>query len=527
MSKQYIIVPVDGATNIKLEVLDFETLATVYSKTTDTPVTTYNGLNYNCTGEEFEWFDKIINEMPDELKNTSVIAPVSRGASGGLIGKDNSLCEESGKGLTLAYTQRYSEETERRFVEMAGSEKEFYLETGSVRALPGSLTLIKRFIFEEIERPETLDKAAAFGTYPILMTGHFLNDNYLNAVLTAGNEHSYWMCHAGARNINQKPGTLSTLAEKIESFKRLVPGKLTVCYNFIGKMPAEMSKRLGLSGTIYVNPGGHDTCLSHIPIMSTFYSAFQEKAGKPVIQIDAGTWTMTAQIGGTASLHQDGYLKDIIVQGTVDGEPVVTGKYAGGSDFKYVKTMVEKRGSEFKAEDETQALKELLSEKNIFIMPNINPDNHGTGPFPEIKGKIIGETELFKNPANAYIAANLTAAISTVYQLDEISKDKNIPLVITAGASKDETFCRIIASLTGRDTFTMLDKDNNAVTETTTLGAAVAGKASVLGIHPYEVNMNSLGIKYKKVIPFSEDIISLLQEYRSEYFGKIKENGRL
>ena len=47
MSKQYIIVPVDGATNIKLEVLDFETLVTVYSKTTDTPVTTYNDLNNN------------------------------------------------------------------------------------------------------------------------------------------------------------------------------------------------------------------------------------------------------------------------------------------------------------------------------------------------------------------------------------------------------------------------------------------------------------------------------------------------
>ena len=71
MSKQHIIVPVDGATNIKLEVLDFETLTTVYSKKASTPVTTYNGLHYNCTSEEFEWFDKMISEMPDEFKNTT------------------------------------------------------------------------------------------------------------------------------------------------------------------------------------------------------------------------------------------------------------------------------------------------------------------------------------------------------------------------------------------------------------------------------------------------------------------------
>ena len=511
MQKQNIIIPVDGATNIKLEVLDFETLGTVYSKTTDTPVTTYNGLNYNCTAEEFEWFDKMINAMPDEFKNTAVIAPVSRGASGGLIGEDNTLCEEPGKGLTLAYTQRYSEETERRFIEMAGSEKEFYIETGSVRALPGSLTLIKRFIFEETERPDILKRAAAFAAYPILMTGHFLGDDYLKAAQAAGNEHSYWMCHAGARNITKKPGTPSTLASGIGSFNRLVPADPSVCYRSIGKMPVAVAERLGLKGILFVNPGGHDTCLSHIPIMSTFYSAFPEKAGKPVIQIDGGTWTMTAQIGGEAALKEDGYFKDIIVQGTVDGEPVVTGKYAGGSDFKYVKTMVENKNLKFKAEDDSRHLRKLLSKKSVFILPNINPDNHGTGPFPEIKGRIIGEEEFFIDTANAYFAANLTAAISTVYQLDEISGDKNIPLVITAGASKDKTFCRIIASLTGRDTYTMLDKDNNAVTETTTLGAAVAGKAAVLGIHPYEVNMTSLGVKYQKVNHYSEDIIGLLR----------------
>ena len=38
MNAKTILVPVDGASNIKLETLDFETLATVHSATTEAPV---------------------------------------------------------------------------------------------------------------------------------------------------------------------------------------------------------------------------------------------------------------------------------------------------------------------------------------------------------------------------------------------------------------------------------------------------------------------------------------------------------
>ncbi len=202
---EIIIVPVDGASNIKLEVLDFETLTTVFSKSSETPVKESGGLRYNRTGEECRWFDRTIGELPGDMKSVNVIAPVARGASGGLIGPDNTLMEVPGEDLTLSYTQEYSGAVENMFRELAGDKRGFFLETGSVMDFKGSMTLIKRLVFEEIERPELVEQAECFGTYGALLSGHFLGDDYLRAVRLSGNEHSYWMCHTGGRNIIEAP----------------------------------------------------------------------------------------------------------------------------------------------------------------------------------------------------------------------------------------------------------------------------------------------------------------------------------
>ena len=107
-----IVVPVDGASNIKLEVFDYDSLTTVHSRVTDTPIAEVAGLKYNCFGTECSWFDRIIRELPDRYKTVNVIAPVARGASGGLVGPDNSFVEIPGEGLILSYTQEYPESVE-------------------------------------------------------------------------------------------------------------------------------------------------------------------------------------------------------------------------------------------------------------------------------------------------------------------------------------------------------------------------------------------------------------------------------
>ncbi len=517
-----IIVPVDGASNIKLEVLDFDTLTTVFSRTTDTPVTEAVGLKYNCTGEECSWFDRVIRGLPEKMKTASVIAPASRGASGGLVGVDNTLAEVPGRALSLAYTQKYSAEVDEAFIELAGGEQEFFLETGSIRDFPGSLTLLKRFLFEEIQRPQVLGRAEGFGFYGVLLSGHFLGDDYLRAVRSAGNEHSYWMCHTGARNINGPPGTPSSLSRKIKPFAGLVPAEPWQVYKPLGKMPQQQASGLGLTGRPLVIAGGHDTCLSHIPVMSTFYQAFGDRAGTPVIHLDAGSWTMAARIGGAVELPPDGYRRNILVQGTVDGDPVVTSLYGGGNDFKHLKKLVQQRGKHFGGGLDESLLNEVLAAADCFVLPNISPVNHQTGPFPHIKGEIINQPAFFQSGEKALIIANLSTATVAACQIDLIAEEKELPVVLTAGGSRDPYFGRLIATLTGREVYAMLDRDSNPISETTTLGAAVAGKAACLQVHPYDVEVSGLGVSYRKLEPFNPEIGQKLACYRERFIRELE-----
>jgi hypothetical protein len=517
MTSKTILVPVDGASNIKLETLDFETLATLHSASTDSPGREHEGLKYNATGQEFDWFDEVIRSLPESCRSAAVVAPVARGASGGLVGADNTLMEAPGQRLTLAYTQGYPEAVNEAFSKLAGSREDFFQETGSIRDFPGSLTLLKRLLFEEMVRPELLARAAGFGQYGALMGGHFIGDNYLAAIQQAGNEHSYWMCHSGTRDVRQQPGTPSQASRQVKGFQRLVPAAPSVCYRAIGAMPAAQAAQLKLAAPPLVAPGGHDTCLSHIPILSIFYQAYPAAAGKPVVQVEAGTWTMIAQMGGAPKVPADGYTRDIIIQGTVDGEPVVTARYGGGADFAHLKKLAQARGRAFdKSWDEARLLK-LLRAADCFVLPNINPANHGTGPFPQVQGRIINEAAFFADGVTAFLAGNLMTALTTAEQVAAISPDVETPIVLTAGGSKDAFFAAVLATLTGHPVYAMFDKTGQAVTETTTLGAAIVGKAACLGIHPYKVDTSALGVSCRQIVALSGEVAAALKAYRAKW----------
>ena len=521
MSVKTILVPVDGASNIKLEVLDFETLATVHSTATESPAKQWQGLAYNATGEEFDWFDSAIRSLPKGCRAAAVVAPVARGASGGLVGADNTLMEVPGQRLTLAYTQGYPDAVNKQFAKLAGSREKFFQETGSIRDFPGSLTLLKRLVFEEMIRPQLLAQAAGFGQYGALMGGHFLGDDYLSAIRQAGNEHSYWMCHSGTRDVRSKPGAPSRAAGKVKAFGRLVPAQPSVCYQSIGTMPAAQAAQLKLTTKPVVVAGGHDTCLSHLPILSTFYQAYPAAVGKPVLQVEAGTWTMIAQMGGAVKVPGDGYTRDIIIQGTVDGEPVVTARYGGGADFSHLKKLAQSNGCGFDNAWDASRLVKILRAADCFVLPNINPSNHGTGPFPQIKSRIINEPAFFTDGVIAYLVGNLMTVMTTAHQVAAISSDLQVPIVLTAGGSKGSFFAATLATLTGHPVYAMFDRAGQAVTETTTLGAAIAGKSACLGVHPYKVDTASLGVKYRQVPAFTDELAPALLAYRAKWLQQV------
>ncbi|HBM16661.1 MAG TPA: hypothetical protein DD381_10025 [Lentisphaeria bacterium] len=516
-----IIVPCDGATNIKVNVYDYDTLLELNSSSTETPTAKIDGMIFNSTTEEFEWFDSAIARLPRELRNAAVISPVSRGASAGLIDSNNKILDSADGKHTLAYTQNYSTETDREFAELCGDEIKFFIETGSISTLPGSLTLIKRLLFEELERPQILRKAERLAIYPVLMSGHFLG-SYLEAANLAGNEHSYWMCHSGARNINSDPGTKSNICDKIKSFSRLIPKQTHLPYKPIDTINPYKAQFLNLPNNTTVLPGGHDTCFSHIPIASSFYQNFPKMKGKPFIHLEIGTWTMGALIGAFSPLSKDMFGKGIIVQGTVDGFPVLTSMYAGGSDFKYLKEQIESHGMKFESNDSLKTLSEVLHNNKCFVQPNINPSNRGHGPFPGLKGRIINEGYFFSSGERAFALSNLMSSLVTSHHIELISTDRNIPIVLTGGGAKGKLFGDILSSLIDRDVYTIYSPTGEPLVETTSLGAAIIGKAGCLNIHPYDTDISSLRISYRKSHRLDSSLISLLNRYRRTYFDSIR-----
>ena len=518
-----IIVPVDGASNIKLEVLDYHTLTPLFSAVTRTPLAEWEGMKYNDSGSQFEWYEKTIAGLPSELKNARVIAPVARGASGGLIGRDGALCEVPGRALSLSYNQVYPERVERAFEELAGGEREFYHETGSILSYPGSLTLLKRFLLEQMERPEVLERADCFAAYGTMLAGHFLGPDYRTAVRYAGNEHGYWMCHSGARDINEIPGTPSSTSTKIESFADLVPNKTAAVYEPLGKISSRQALSLGINVDTLTIPGGHDTCLSHIPVQASISGRYSGKAARKIIHLEAGSWTMVSLIGDKPGLPEDGYRRSVVVQGTVDGLPVVTSMYGGGRDFSYLKALAAEREASFRPGQDTKTLEKVCAESNCFVLPNINPENNGTGPFPEIRGRIVEPERFFADGELAMAISELCMANTAVCQIEALTGDKAIPLVLTGGGSKDQLFSRLLATISEHGVYTLVDSHGKLISETTTLGAAIAGKAACEGVHPDKIELQSVGMSFCEVEPFAQDLKDLLLEYRKKFVEQLND----
>ncbi|HJO93966.1 MAG TPA: hypothetical protein QF753_11235 [Victivallales bacterium] len=518
-----IYVPGDGASNIKLSVYDFNSLETLFEESISTPSGEVEGYKCNHIKDETNWFDKTIKELPESFKNSVAISPVARGSSGAMIGENNIILDTADGNNTIAYTHLYPDEVEKEFMLAAGSLDKYFKECGSVASFPGSNNLIKRLFFEKIVRPEIYEKTVAFATFPMLISGHFLGDDFLKAIKTAGNEHSYWMSHTGARNINSQPGMPSSMIDKIDRFWDLVPKKIFYPYKPIDNISKIIAKKLGLPEKTKILPGGHDTCFSHIPIISTFYKSQPEYNGMPILQLEAGTWTMGAELGGDSKiLPKDGYKHGIVVQGTVDGEPTVTSMYGGGFDYRAVKDLAEAKGLNFNAPYDEKLFHKVLKNNLAFVLPNIHPNNYGTGPFPQVNGRIINENFFYSSGETANIITNLCITATASYHIELIASNPESPIIITAGGSKGIFFGKLLATYTGRSVYSGINKYGIALTETTSLGAAIIGKAACLNIHPYDVNISSLGIIYNKITSFTGQTKELILNYKNLFMKEIE-----
>ena len=195
-----------------------------------------------------------------------------------------------------------------------------------------------------------------------------------------------------------------------------------------------------------------------------------------------------------------------------------------GNDFKHVKSLLSDRGMHVPESFSESRLLEILTAANTFVLPNISTVNRGTGPFPDCRGRIVNEQAFYADGETAFLVLNLATAIMTSVQIEAVARDRDLPVVITAGGAKDPCFGQLLATITGRKVCGMFDVHGAPVSETTTLGSAIAGKAACLACHPYRVDAGLLGITYRELTPFRADIRMALLEYRSRFLSLVQGN---
>jgi len=147
-----------------------------------------------------------------------------------------------------------------------------------------------------------------------------------------------------------------------------------------------------------------------------------------------------------------------------------------------------------------------------------------SGPFPRLRGRITDERGFFGDPLRAFVITNLSTAITTSIQVDAVSKDRETPVVLTAGGARDPYFGRLLATLTGRRVYALYDGKGDVVSETTDLGAAVTGKAAFLGLHPYSVDMGGFEVEYRELKPLAGDLGVKVGRYRELFLAEVEKH---
>jgi sugar (pentulose or hexulose) kinase len=526
-----IVVMEDGGSGVKLTVFDAETFQVLHHDKADTdgsnavfPGTkTIDGREYVNTHAEFSWFDESLRKVPAAIReDISVIANVSRGGTMAFIGAHQRIIDcPTEPGLVASYAHQTPSALAlfERLYPTDEDKKRFFDETGSPTG-PGFVWGKRALELETDSRLKS--EATAVAPFTAVLAGHWLGGDYISAVATSGKGYDYMLCHSALVDVNGPPGTLSSFARlpEVQRFMNLLPSDFTVTHQVIGHMPPSQRDSLGLTGDIAVPAGVHDTTASHIPVWAAFDS-FNRQPNSSVIHVELGSWDLCKD-RKSVKVPNGGHKQGLLAQGSVDGEPGLTSLYGGGFDFRYLRKKVHERhpGGNFGLKDgvvNEKHLEEVASTTGGVVLPNIDPTCQGVGPWADLKGRIDNPKRFFKSPEDAYLITNLMVASAVAKHVDLITlQSKDVPIVLTGGGAEDPLAGRLLATMTGRKVYLMVDDKDKLVTGTTALGAAMIAKAAVDNTHPNSVDIGSLGITFRELKTFEKDTAKAICKYRTD-----------
>ena len=538
--RDLVAVITDGLTNSRLDIYELKTMRRLQRRDG------WSRPSQLIVGKDGRlWFDipDAVEHFLEQLrdfegaKDIFIIVPVARGATCALMDETGGLLprevEDIGGvmqgGGVISYINAASAATDTLFDEMA-SPLERYRAYGLPPNFTGYAIPGRTIVSLANEFPELIRAADSFIFGPEIIARLACAGN--PSPERKGLEPTYLMCHTGL----WKNGHWSPLAHEIDRFvmektgKRLLGGLMpaapTGSSMTFDRVGAKAAAAYGLDGNALVLNGGHDSTIADLPVIAAFRHACGERG---FIHFQAGSWGMARLIGGKGLLElpEEGFGKNMMYQGGLYGNPVLTASAPTGIEFQnYAGDGPAGKGALLQELEldrlptgayDRDLLQQVLSDRAIFITPGVAA---GVGPYPRSTSMIYGIEKLRHDRSGelAHIALNLETSIMATASIElAAGGDKSMAVVISAGAAADQLFRSLVASLNPyRDVYYVADAAGNAVTETTSDGGFILSLEHIRGTPANEIDVSGLGYHLHRIEP-DKSLLESLGSYRREF----------
>jgi hypothetical protein len=530
----------DGLTNSRLDVYELDSMRRLrrregWSRPSEIIVSADGRLWFDIP-DAVEHFLGQLAQF-ERVGDISVIVPVARGAVCALLDARGALMPEEvedlggavRRGGAISYINAVSAETDALFDEMMGP-LERYRSYGLPPNFTGCAIPARTIVSLAHERPELLREAAAFVFGPEIMARLLCCG--ASSLENEGLEPTYLMSHTGL----WKSWRWSGLARRIDDFvmertgRRLLGGLMPAApaasSRVFDRAGEATAAAYGLDVNAVVLNGGHDSTIADLPVIAACERAFGKRE---FIHFQAGSWGMARLMGvrDLEELPEEGFGKNVMFQGDLYGNPVLTASAPSGVEFQHYAgegpagrgAFLDELGLERLPAGgyDLRTLEDFVSRREIFITPGVAA---GIGPYPESVSRVYGMDELKRDGTGelACIALNLETSIMATASIELAAAGRRkAAVVISAGAAEDELFRLLLACLNpGREVYYLAAAGGDAVTETASDGGLLLALEHVRGIPPNEMDVSGLGYSLLRIEP-EKSLVEGLRSYREEF----------